>query len=255
MDQCNQRIEALQVNKLHNGDGEAFVTTLPEKEASTISDQRIYDRIVTSIMEHRLRPGAKLGEDKLGKIFGVGRTRIRPVLARLASERIVTLQPNRGAFVAKPTVEEAREVLELRRQIEALVIRRVVRLLTPALVERLRAHGQAEARARTAQDRRAMIRLSGEYHTLLADLSGNALAAKWMRELASLTCLIILLYDVPSTPSCRNYEHEEITQALADRNETEAVRLMDEHLSQLEACLDLYDIDPDESDLESALAQ
>jgi DNA-binding GntR family transcriptional regulator len=242
-------------NRRKSRSSSASTAALPESEVSLISDQEIYDRIVSSIMEHRLLPGTKLGEDKLGKIFGVGRTRIRPVLARLAVERIVTLQPNRGAFVAKPSIDEAREVLELRRQIEALVVRRVSRSITPPAIERLRAHVDAEAQARAAQDRRAMIRLSGEYHTLLADLSGNALAAKWMRELASLTCLIILLYDVPAVPSCRNYEHEKITQALAEGNESEAARLMDEHLEHLEACLDLYHIHPDELDLESALAQ
>ena len=37
-------------------------------------------------------------------------TKIRPVLARLAHEQLVTLIPNRGAFIASPTVDKAREV-------------------------------------------------------------------------------------------------------------------------------------------------
>jgi len=227
---------------------------LADGSAPLVSDQEIYDRIVTSIMEHRLPPGTKLGEDKLAKIFGASRARVRQVLARLALERIVVLQPNRGAFVAEPTVEEAREVFEVRRPLEALVVRRIVRNADPSVIARLRAHVRAEEEARAARDRRAIIRLSGEYHVLLAELSGNALAARLMHELASLTCLIIFLYDAPSVPACRDQEHAEITQALADGNEAVAIRLMDEHLEHVEACLDLSRGRAEELDLEAALA-
>ncbi|HJV27440.1 MAG TPA: GntR family transcriptional regulator [Aromatoleum sp.] len=222
---------------------------------STVTDQEIYDRIIVSIMEHRLPPGTKLGEDKLAKIFGASRARVRQVLARLALERVVVLHPNRGAFVAEPTVEEAREVFEVRRPLEALVVRRVIEKRTdPRIIARLREHVQAEEAARAARDRRAIIRLSGEYHVLLAELSGNALAARLMHELTSLTCLIIFLYDAPSVPACRDQEHSEITQALADGNEAEAIRLMTEHLDHVEACLDLSRGRPEELDLEAALA-
>ncbi|BAL24056.1 GntR family transcriptional regulator [Azoarcus sp. KH32C] len=221
---------------------------------ATSSDQEIYERIVTAIMEHRLPPGTKLGEDKLAKIFGASRARVRQVLARLALERIVVLHPNRGAFIAEPTVEEAREVFEVRQPLEALVVRRVIDKADPRIIARLREHVQAEEDARAARDRRAIIRLSGEYHVLLAELSGSTLAARLMHELASLTCLIIFLYDAPSVPACRDQEHAEITQALADGNEAEAIRLMAEHLEHVEACLDLKRARPEELDLEAALA-
>ncbi|NMG42954.1 FCD domain-containing protein [Aromatoleum toluvorans] len=218
------------------------------------SDLEIYERIITSIMEHRLPPGTKLGEDKLANIFGASRARVRQVLARLALERVVVLHPNRGAFVAEPTVEDAREVFEVRRPLEALVVRRIIAKKDPAIIARLRAHVEAEEAARAARDRRAIIRLSGEYHILLAELSGNALTARLMHELASLTCLIIFLYDAPSVPACRDQEHSEITQALADRDEATAIRLMTEHLEHVEACLDLSRGRPEELDLEAALA-
>lgn len=218
------------------------------------SDQEIYERIITSIMEHRLPPGTKLGEDKLAKIFGVSRARVRQVLARLALERVVVLHPNRGAFVAEPTVEEAHEVFEVRRPLEELVVRRIVAKKSPAIIARLRAHVAAEEAARAARDRRAIIRLSGEYHVLLAELSGSTLAARLMHELTSLTCLIIFLYDAPSVPACRDQEHAEITQALADGDEAAAINLMTEHLDHVEACLDLSHGRPEELDLEAALA-
>src|SRR4051794_30098757 len=62
----------------------------------------IHQRVLLAIIEHRLPPGTKLGEEKLGKVFGVSRTQIRQVLERLAHDSIVTVVPNRGAFVSSP---------------------------------------------------------------------------------------------------------------------------------------------------------
>jgi DNA-binding GntR family transcriptional regulator len=67
----------------------------------------------------------------MADIFGVSRARIREVLGRLAHERIVELFPQRGAFVAKPTIEQARDVFEARRLIEPAVLRRLADTLTP----------------------------------------------------------------------------------------------------------------------------
>ena len=87
-------------------------------EPVLLTENDIYERMVETILDHRLPPGTKLVEDRLATAFGVSRTRIRPVLVRLANEQIVTLTPNRGATVAQPTEAEAREVFEVRRMIE-----------------------------------------------------------------------------------------------------------------------------------------
>src|SRR5512145_1772741 len=86
----------------------------------------IYERVVSAIFEHRLAPGTKLGEDRLALIFGVSRSRIRPALARLAHEKLVRLEPNRGAFVAAPSPREAHEIFDARRLIEPGIVRRLV---------------------------------------------------------------------------------------------------------------------------------
>jgi DNA-binding GntR family transcriptional regulator len=73
----------------------------------SVSDEEIYQGLIQAIVDQRLLPGTKLVEDKLGQVFGVSRTRIRQVLIRLAQEQIVTLQPNKGASIVEPSVEEA----------------------------------------------------------------------------------------------------------------------------------------------------
>lgn len=226
----------------------------PSATQPVATEEAIYRRLLAAIFEHRLPPGAKLGEDRLAAIFGVSRARIRRVLPRLAHERLVTLEPNRGAFVAKPTVGEARDIFDARRLIEPGILSRFIEVAGRAGVARLRQHVQAERRARAADDKQAIVRLSGEFHVLMAEMAGNAMLAKTMRELALVTCLIIALYDAPAMPHCRSDEHGEIVDAVAAGDRARAVRLMLEHLNHVEEGLDLDNEQPVQLDLEAALA-
>ncbi|MES2633271.1 MAG: GntR family transcriptional regulator [Pseudomonadota bacterium] len=205
--------------------------------------EEIYERIFVAILEHRLQPGTKLGEERLADIFGVSRARIREVLTRLAHAQIVQLYPQRGAFVAQPTVQQAREVFEARRLIEPALVRRLIETLTPEKITRLRQHQELEADARRRHDKRAVIRLSGEFHTLIAELAGNSALSRSMRELCTLTCLIIFLYDAPTAQSCRHDEHEMLIDAVGRRDRCRAEKLMLAHLDHIESSLTLHDSD------------
>lgn len=220
-------------------------------ERETANDE-IYEKIYGAIVEHRLHPGTKLGEDRLANIFGVSRARIREVLARLAHEQIVNLFPQRGAFVAKPTPEQAIDVFEARRLIEPALLRRLIHTLTSEKVARLRQHQELELDARRRDDKHAVVRLSGEFHQLLGVLAGNTALARSIRELSMLTCLIIVLYDAPTASSCRADEHSAIIDAIAKRDAPRAEQLMLAHLDHIESSLKL-DSSAEEVDLEAVL--
>jgi DNA-binding GntR family transcriptional regulator len=209
----------------------------------------VYERILTSLMEHRLTPGTKLVEEKLAGIFNVSRTRIREVLARLSHEGVVVTVPNRGAFVASPTVEEARAVFGARRLVEPALVRQLCERAHRDDITRLNEHVEREAAARLVNDRRAIIRLSGEFHILIAELIGNPVMTKLMRELASLTCLIIVLYDSPAVPSCPHHEHSDIISAIAAGDAETAIHCMIGHLEHIENVLRLSDLRGAELDL------
>ena len=222
-------------------------------ERETANDE-IYERIYGAIVEHRLHPGTKLGEDRLANIFGVNRARIREVLNRLAHEQIVNLFPQRGAFVATPTPEQAVEVFEARRLIEPALLRRLIGTLTSDKVARLRQHQELELDALRRDDKNAVVRLSGEFHQLLGTLAGNAPLARTIRELSMMTCLIIVLYDAPTASSCRADEHGNIIDAIAKRDTARAEQLMLDHLSHIEGSLKL-DSSVEEVDLEAVLGR
>lgn len=238
---------------------------------TALSDAEIHARIVAAVMDHRLLPGTKLVEDKLGQAFGVSRTRVRQVLIRLANEQLVTLLPHRGASIAQPTVQEAREVFEVRRLVEPTLLARFIEQASAP--QRLAlAHNIAdEEAARAAGDRHAAIRLSGEFHLLIAEGAGHRTLQRLLRELVSRTSLVLMTYgrDDVHAPSkrrmprpqplrvqaCGCREHRAVLTAI-ERNETEAAtRLMLQHLAALEATLEFHLPAPPTTDLVQLLRE
>ena len=218
----------------------------PERETETTTTD-IYERIYIAILEHRLKPGTKLVEERLAEIFAVSRPRIREVIARLAHEQIVELYPQRGAYIARPSIQKALDVLEARRVIEPAVVRRLIKDLTPEKLQRLREHTLLESAARERNDKRAIIRLSGEFHTLLSELAGNTELARSVRELSTLSCLVIFLYNLPTQTNCRHDDHEDILTAVADGDVKRAEQLMLIHLNHIEESLHL---EPEQEDVD-----
>jgi DNA-binding GntR family transcriptional regulator len=218
------------------------------------SVEAISDRILGAIWEHRLRPGTKLVEEKLASVFAVSRTKIRLALAKLSNDGILTTEPNRGTFVSSPTIEQARQVFEARRLVEPALLRGLCGSLKREQLTRLRKNIAMEADARERGDRPATIRLSGEFHVLIAEIGQNAYVGKYMRELCSLTCLVIALYDAPGTPACPDHEHAAIVDALEARDANKACALMTEHLDHVENTLRLEMPADDEVDFEALFA-
>lgn len=208
--------------------------------AVAVSDAQIHERIVSAILDQRLAPGTKLGEDKLAGAFGVSRTRIRPVLARLASQNIVTLTPNRGATVAQPTEQEAGEVFEARRLIEPRLVALFIARASQADVAALARCIDEEEVARRAGDARRAIRLSGDFHLLIAQGAGQQTLEGVLRELVSRTSLILMAYSPPraasepDTAACGCREHRVLLDAVRLRDAAEAARRMDAHLCELQ---------------------
>ena len=219
-------------------------------ESSTYA---IVESLTRAVVEHRLQPGTKLAEQKLADHFGVSRTLVRQALFQLAQNRLVTLEPARGAFVSTPSVTEARQVFAVRRMLETQMTREFVRSMTPSKLKVLRAHVQSEAAALNAQDATGRTELLGDFHVRMAELMGNDVLAQMLRDLISRCALITLMYQSDSEAAHSHEEHAEIVTALAAGDEEAAVQLMHSHLEHVEASM-VFDREPPPSALSKALS-
>ena len=211
----------------------------PETSDVELGEEEIVERIFEAIIDQRLPPGTKLSEAALCEAFGVGRMRIRQSLLLLSSREVVELLPNRGAFVASPSAEQAREVFETRLMIEPNVARLAAERASDADLTRLGAHLQLEHQAHHSSKRRDAIRLSGQFHVLLAEVAGNSVALRMVKELVTRTSLIIGIFGSPGVSNCRDEDHDEIFTAFQTRNSDLAARLMEDHLRHIQEHLEL----------------
>jgi DNA-binding GntR family transcriptional regulator len=221
---------------------------LADRAAS--STQRIVESITQAVIERRLMPGTKRAEQPIADIFGVSRTVVWQALNRLSRDRLVTLEPARGAFVAQPSVEEAQPVFEVRAMLESALVRRLCAYITDEQVAELRRHLAAEQAAVSATDVPGRTRLLADFHVVLARMLGNQVLADLLSDLLSRSSLIPMM--VQSSHAARHSadEHVQIVDALERRDVRAAARLMERHLQHVELNLRL---DPHRPDLATAL--
>jgi DNA-binding GntR family transcriptional regulator len=205
-------------------------------------------------MEQALTPGTKLPEDPLAEQFQISRTLVRAALARLAGEGLIVMGNKRTATVAQPSLEEARAVFEVRRCLEAEVVRLVCARWQDAWRAPLTAHLRAEQAAAASGQAKASIRLAGEFHVRLAELAGNPLLARYLDEVATRCSLILAVYGRPHSSDCAITEHGALIEALARRDSAHAIGLMGEHLHGIEQRAQLTRIVRSEQDLGSILS-
>jgi DNA-binding GntR family transcriptional regulator len=197
-------------------------------EKSTTTDA-VYDLLCRAIIEQALKPGMRLPEDTVGDQFGVSRTIVRHALLRLESEGLVVSRRNRGAFVAEPTLDEAREIFEVRRCLETEVIRLLVERMPRTGFDALEAHVRQE-QSLQGKDGPVSIRLAGEFHILLAALSSNRVLATYVTQVVRRCSLIMAMYANSHSTDCAVEEHSQIIEAIRDKDTDRAVRLMEHHL-------------------------
>lgn len=210
-----------------------------KEKPATPADDRIYDLIYRAIIEQQLPPGTKLGEEALCGVFGLNRSRIRQILQRLAFEQLVDLYPNRGAYIAELSVAEAREVFGVRRMLEPPLIETVFGNISKPQMKKLQGFVEMERAAQLNSDRQAMIRISGDFHLRIAEMGGNSVLTKVLRQLISRTSLIIAMYEIPGQSGCNCNHHEHLVSLAIEGQARNAAQFMREHLDAIEASLRL----------------
>lgn len=209
-----------------------------------MDETTIHAVLTRVVLSGRLPGGTKLGEYRLAEIFGVSRERIRKVLHRLGHERLIEVVKNRGAFTIAPDPTEIHTVFEARRILESGITGHLADTLSTAQVETLRAHIEQENDALKRGDRETWLKLSAEFHFLLAAMTDNPVIIQQARELVGRTTMLVAFYENTAGAQCGCEEHRSIFRALAAGERAKASKAMSTHLAMIEtrlrplACVD-----------------
>ena len=177
---------------------------------------------------------------QLANLFGVKRGLIRKVLTRLAHSSLVEQKPNRGATVAKPSLKEGQDLFAARRVIESSVLETLIARIEDKDLELLDNMLHREQRAYQDGDSAQALALSVDFHRELASMAGNGVLETYLNDIIRRTPLVILAHLGDDEDNrCRNHEHEVIVEAIGRRDARTAVKVMNQHLLQIESKIQL----------------
>ncbi len=208
--------------KAHDAD-ESVEVLAPVEAVPSLSD-RVYQTLKQYIVNQRLKPGSKLSVPQLAQQLAVSRTPVKEAIERLGQEGLVTMLPNRGAFVAIIREEDVGEIYQMREMLEGLASRLAAQKIDQDLLTKLRGllvQGEAAVRRR---DITAHTRFDLEFHRLIRERAGNH---RLVRALDNLQDQIRVVFQtsatIPGRMAMAIEEHHRILEALesADANRAE----------------------------------
>lgn len=218
------------------------------------SADEIVVRLTEAVHEHRILPGMKLSEDEVGDVFGVSRTVVRQALRALSHGGLVSIERNRGAFVAKPSIKEAREVFEARALLEPQTARAAAERATPADVAILESHIEEEHAALASGEAGRALNLSGLFHVEIARIADQDTIEAFIRQLVSRSSLVIALYWRRRSALCESHAHHALLDTFRANDPDKAEDIMKGHLVDLISQLDLRDMPKETKSLRDALS-
>lgn len=175
---------------------------------------------------------------------------VRQALLLLAQRKLVDIKPNKGAEVAEPTAQQAKEVFQARKLIEKEIAMLACQNCKAEDLVRLRQHLITEENARRANDRHALIRATGEFHIKLAEIAGNEFYLDFLRQLIALSSLILEKYQSDQVHHCDPTHHLQLVDLIAEKKADALQTLMHVHLDDIEAEL-VFEKPAKETDLEA----
>jgi DNA-binding GntR family transcriptional regulator len=179
---------------------------------------------------------------------------VRAALQALSHVQLVELKRNRGAFVAKPTIREAREVFEARALLEPRTARSATERMTDAALARLESHIAAEHQAIAEGEPGRALRLSGQFHIEISHIADQETIAGFIERLVARSSLIIALYWKRESALCEKHAHHALVEAFRRGDGDEAEAQMKSHLIDIVSALDLRDTPEPEVSLRDILA-
>ena len=211
----------------------------PRVEGADI-ENAICERIRTAISAGELPPGTKLPEEAIAGSFSTKRFYVRAALQRLAFENLIDLQKNRGAFVAEPSVKQARDVFEARRVIERVTTEIVTRTVMTHQLRALSQQVRDQDVHWTRGNRRQAIAGISMIHMSLAVLAHNGALAAALERLIVQTSLILGLYSTPRTFDGLPVQYRQLMELIESGQSIKAAHQIEHCLFTLEAELDFY---------------
>jgi DNA-binding GntR family transcriptional regulator len=205
----------------------------PEPKARRHGGRYIYEELRKQILTLKLKPGAPLDEVSLAAQFGLSRSPVRDALARLVTEGLVTMLPNRTTLVTPFEIDEFPNYIAALDLIQRAVTRLAALQGSAEDIERIRISSEAYMQSITKGDFQKMTELNRDFHLAIARAGRNPYLTSYYEKLLDEgQRLQHLHFDfIMSTASSNSLgrDHDEIVEAIAARDADAAEQAAHEH--------------------------
>jgi len=210
----------------------------------SLSDEA-YARIEELIITLQLRPGKAVSEAMLSEMLGIGRTPVREALQRLVRDGLIVVLPQRGTLVSDIDVAMQLRLLELRREVERLIVTLAARRSTTeerkafaVLANRFEATAKAADRSKSPDTKRdkAFMRTDREFNELCVKASRNEFAANAIGMMHGLCRRFFFAhFREPKVLERTARLHSALAHTISEGDEEGAARVVDELMKNNEA--------------------
>ncbi|MCI9649872.1 GntR family transcriptional regulator [Oscillibacter sp.] len=190
-----------------------------------------YEYIRNKIITKTVFPGNRIIEEEIVHELGVSRTSIRTAMQRLQYEGFLEIVPNKGAYIAKPTVEDIRNAYYTRTILEVHAVQLTIDAISPEGIARLEQNLKAQEELGGRFTIAEYAALNRAFHWGIADTSGNPYIKKYLNELLNRSNIYLIFYD-DSTDNIQSLEkHRAILEAIKAKDKASAARAVREDMS------------------------
>lgn len=195
----------------------------------------VFNTLRRSILTGELKPGERLMEIHLADKLGVSRTPIREAIRKLELEGLVTMIPRRGAEVAQITEKHLRDVLEVRRALDALAVELACERITAEELESLKEACANFAKETKQGNANRLARADVAFHDIILNASGNERLVQMISKLSQQMYRYRLEYVKDETSYERLIaEHEAIYEAICSRDGRAGAEAIKNHIDNQE---------------------
>ena len=199
--------------------------------ASNVSAQQVYDYVKNQITKKQLFPGNQVIEEDLAFAMQTSRATVRKAITRLHYEGLVDLIPNRGAFVAKPTLADMENVYALRRILELEALRTALPKITDSQIQKLENSIKIQRELAVNYSMEEYIRLNTEFHWTIIEAAENEYLTKFLRELFNKSSIFLTFYDSSTNNADSISTHEQLLQAIKAKDLDAAVEALESDIT------------------------
>jgi DNA-binding GntR family transcriptional regulator len=187
-------------------------------------------------LKHKISSGTvtnRIVEQDLAEEYGVSRTPVREVIRELVKEGVLISIPNLGTFVKQYTIQEVKNIYEIRGALEGLAVSLAAKRISSEEGDSLMELAELIEKKRLDEDWEAVYELDRKFHELIASYSRNTNLEKNLKDYDfKITCAYANLFQAErfKGESFQGISHIKIAKAIKNSNADEAEKLVKAHI-------------------------